>query len=298
MGTGMQLAINTPIVTMIPTVRAGWEAEADPADLVRIAQAADRLGVAYLTCSEHIAITPAAQPAHGTRYYDPLATFGFLAAHTEQLRFLTYAVGLGYHHPLATAKRYGTLDLLSGGRLVLGVGLGDSQAEFDALGLRYDGRGARADDALQALHAVWGHPGPVSYTGEHVAFDGVVVDPAGVSTPPPIWVGGGSPRSFERALRFGTGWMPSFRLKPDELRTMLTTHDRPDDFAVVLSAFPPVDPVGDPAGTRAALEARAELGANAVVVSVAHRSLEEFLDQVEALVTLAPMTPTSAPRQA
>jgi probable F420-dependent oxidoreductase len=284
----MQIALNTPVVTLIPTLHAAWEVDAGPADLAEIARTADRLGFGYLTCSEHVAITPAAQPAHGVRFYDPLATFGFLAAHTTRIRFLTYAVGLGYHHPLAIAKRYGTLDTVSGGRLVLGLGLGDSRAEFDLLGLPYQGRGARADDALRALRTALGARGPIRYAGDHYAFDGVVVDPAGGQSRLPLWIGGGTRRSLVRAVSLGDGWMPSFGLPGDRVAQLLATVERPPGFTLVLPVVPPVDPVRDPAGTRAALAARAALGADVAVVSVVHASLGEFLEQLDALSQLAP----------
>lgn len=291
----MEIALNTPVVTLIPTVHAPWEADAGPADLAEVARTADRLGFGYLTCSEHVAITPSAQPAHGVRYYDPLATFGFLAAHTSRIRFLTYALGLGYHHPLAIAKRYGTLDTISGGRLVLGLGLGDARAEFDLLGVPFSGRGARADDALRALRTALGARGPVSYAGDHYEFDGVVVDPSGVQARLPLWIGGATQRSLERAVTLGDGWIPSFLLPAERVAQMLTALDRPDGFTVVLPVLPAVDPVRDPSGTRAALEARASAGADVALVGIAHTALGEFLEQLDALSRLAPDMLATAP---
>jgi probable F420-dependent oxidoreductase len=283
----MEIALITPIVSLIPRAHAPWEADAGPTELAEIARTADRLGFAYLTCSEHVAITPAAQP-YGGRFYDPLATFGFLAAHTSRIRFLTYALGLGYHHPLAIAKRYGTLDTISGGRVVLGVGLGDARAQFDLLGVPYERRGARADDALRALRAALGTRGPVSYAGDHFAFDGVVVDPSGVQRHLPMWIGGGTQRSLDRAVTLGDGWMPSFRLPADRVAQMLATLDRPEGFTVALPMLPVVDPSRDPSGTRAALEERARLGADVVLVGFPHTSLGHYLEQLDALSRVAP----------
>ena len=111
----MRFGLVTPVVTHHPDHGAPWEQDAGPAELARIAAAADRLGYHHLTCSEHVAIPAAAAAVRGTRYYDPLATFGFLAARTARIRFATHVLVLPYHHPLAVAKRYGTLDRLSGG---------------------------------------------------------------------------------------------------------------------------------------------------------------------------------------
>jgi alkanesulfonate monooxygenase SsuD/methylene tetrahydromethanopterin reductase-like flavin-dependent oxidoreductase (luciferase family) len=95
---------------------------------------------------------PTKAPAwRGSRYWDPLATFGFLPARTEHIRLATSVLVLGYHHPLEIGKRYGTLDLVSGGRLVLGVGVGTLIEEFDLLQAPFDDRGERADDSLRPL---------------------------------------------------------------------------------------------------------------------------------------------------
>jgi probable F420-dependent oxidoreductase len=278
----VEIALNTPVVSLIPVATAPWEATAGPAELVEIAKTADRLGFDYLTCSEHVAITPAEQPGHGTRFYDPLATFGFLAAHTGRIRFLTYAVGLGYHHPLEIAKRYGTLDLISGGRLVLGLGLGADRVEFELLGMPFDGRGERADDALRVLRLALGSRGPISYAGDQFGFAGVVVDPSGLRRPP-MWVAGGTLRSLDRAIALADGWMPAFTLPAERVARMLRSFDRPDGFTVVQPVFPPLDPIGDPDGARAALAARAEAGADVAVVTLAHTSLTHYLEQLDAL---------------
>jgi probable F420-dependent oxidoreductase len=154
-----------------------------------------------------VAIPRAVVPVRGGRYYDPLATFGFLAAQTEHVRFVTHVLVLGYHHPLAVAKRYGTLDRLSGGRLVLGVGVGTLAEEFRLLGARFEGRGEVYEDALRALRAAFGRAEP-RYAGSHYRFDDVVVDPCGVQEAIPIWLGGRTARSLRRALVFGDGWDP------------------------------------------------------------------------------------------
>ena len=140
----LKLSIGTPVVTINPKVHAEWEETASIEDVARIAEAADRLGYQHLTCSEHIALPAAEIARRGSRYWDPLATFGYLAARTSQIRFATSVLVLGYHHPLEIAKRYGTLDQVSNGRLILGVGVGTLEEEFDLLGAPFDQRGARA----------------------------------------------------------------------------------------------------------------------------------------------------------
>src|SRR5262245_49013726 len=167
----MRLALVTPVLTRHPQNDAAWTEEAGPTEIVRIATAADRLGFHHLTCSEHVAIPAGVVAARGARYYDPLATFGYLAAQTTRIRFVTHVLVLGYHHPLAIAKRYGTLDRLSGGRLVLGVGVGTLAEEFQLLGARFEGRGPIYEDALRALRAAFGRREP-EYAGSHHRFGG------------------------------------------------------------------------------------------------------------------------------
>src|SRR3954464_5145888 len=123
-----------PVPTVNPGVHNSWEETASFDAVVEIARAADRLGYHHLTCSEHVAV-PAGEIAarRGSRYYDPLATFGYLAAATTSIRRETRVLVLGYHHPFEIAKRYGTLDTVSGGRLILGLGVGSLEEEFALL---------------------------------------------------------------------------------------------------------------------------------------------------------------------
>ena len=131
------MGLSTPVVVQVPGAASAWERDAGVDDIARIAAVADELGFDHLTCSEHVAVPVDEADARGARYWDPLATLAFLAARTSRIRLVTSVVVLGYHHPLAIAKRYGTLDRLSGGRLVLGVGVGSLAAEFDLLGAHW-----------------------------------------------------------------------------------------------------------------------------------------------------------------
>ena len=203
----LELSVATPVVTMLPGAHAAWEEDASIEEVARIAEAADRLGYHHLTCSEHIGVPAADAPRRGATYWDPLATFGYIAARTEHIRLTTSVLVLGYHHPLEIAKRYGTLDRVSGGRLILGVGVGTLQEEFDLLGAPFEDRGARADDALRALRASLSEEEP-AYDGEHYSFGGLIVDPCAVQEHVPIWVGGRTLRSLRRAVALGDGWCP------------------------------------------------------------------------------------------
>src|SRR3954471_6305388 len=156
----MRIGLSSPVVVQVPGVACGWEATATVDELGHIAHVADELGFAYLTCSEHVAVPNADAATRGGVYWDPLATFGFLAAHTQRIRLATSVLVLGYHHPLEIVKRYGTLDRISNGRLILGVGIGSLREEFELLDAPWEGRAARADDAIAAIRASMSTPTP------------------------------------------------------------------------------------------------------------------------------------------
>ncbi|MFI1196243.1 TIGR03619 family F420-dependent LLM class oxidoreductase [Micromonospora sp. NPDC020750] len=281
----MRFGILTPIVIRQPAEAAPWEATAGVAELSRIAQAADRLGYHHLTCSEHVAIPTAGAESRGSTYWDPLATLGYLAGRTQQIRLATNILVLGYHHPLAIAKSYGTLDQLSDGRVVLGVGVGSLEEEFNLLGAPFAGRGPRADDAIRALRAAWAKAVP-EYAGPHYSFRDLVVDPHGCQPHLPIWVGGRTRRSLRRACELGDGWKP-FGLTFTEIAALLRAVDRPAGFEVILQPRN-LDPLGDPAGARSNVERVIEAGATVINTKFTHHSADHLIEQMVALTELFP----------
>lgn len=274
------MGLATPVVIQVPGAASPWERNATVDDIVRIAAVADELGFDHLTCSEHVAVPADEADGRGATYWDPLATLAFLAAHTSEIRLVTSVVVLGYHHPLAIAKRYGTLDRVSGGRLVLGVGVGSLAKEFDLLDAHWADRGARADDAIRALRASLSATEP-RYHGEYFQFDSMIVDPCAVQPRVPIWVGGRTRRSLRRAVELGDGWMP-FGLRRDDLTRLLADVDLPDGFDVVL-ATRPLDPLDNPELAADQLRKLGELGATAVSCSVSATSADHYCDQLAAL---------------
>ncbi len=282
----MRIGLSTPLVMQLPGVSSSWERSATVADLARVAHTADELGFDHLTCAEHVAVPVDEAGQRGLTYWDPLSTFGFLAAHTSRIRLTTSVIVLGYHHPLEIAKRFGTLDLLSGGRLVLGVGVGSLAEEFDLLGAAFDGRGERADDAIRALRASLSTTRP-SYQGTHYRFDGFAVEPCAVQEKVPIWVGGRTLRSLRRAVTLADGWIP-FGLSTTDLAAMLARVDVPAGFETVLPAGP-LDPIADPRRTTQRLTALRDVGATAITVTVSAASADHYCDQLAALRDLADM---------
>ena len=280
----MKIGIATPVVTNVGGAALGWERDATIEDIGRIAEAADRLGYHHLTCSEHIGIPASEAGRRGARYWDPLATLGYIAARTDRIRLATMTLVLGYHHPLEIVKRYGTLDHVSKGRVILGVGVGSLREEFDLLGVPFSDRGARGDDALRALRVALPSNEP-AYDGEFYSFGGLTVDPCALQRHMPIWIGGRTKRSLRRALTLADGWCP-FAVSVDTAAEWLSTRDVPADFEVVLPAEKPLDPVGDPEGTRETLEKMESAGTTTVFAYFVHDSLEHYLEQIQALAEL------------
>jgi probable F420-dependent oxidoreductase len=288
----MQLGIVTPVFTRVPGTHSSWEADAGIEDAARIAMKADELGYHHVTCSEHIGIPTEVAKVRGFTYWDPLSTFGYFSAVTSRLRFVTFVLVLGYHHPMELVKRYGTLDRVSNGRLILGVGVGSLKEEFDLIGAQFDDRGARGDDAIRALKASFGKEMP-EYHGEYYDYEGFVVEPHSIQTDMPIWIGGRTYRSLRRAVELGDGWVP-FGLPVHEMEAMLDrarasegwdARDRPLEIALQTSIL---DPIGDPGGTRGRLERMESIGTTVVETRVKNDSLEECLDQLAALRELWP----------
>jgi probable F420-dependent oxidoreductase len=289
-GKPLPAGLLTPVVTMLPAAHASWEGEGTIADIAAIAVAADRLHYDHLTCSEHVVVPTDVAPARGGRYWDPLATFGYLSAVTERIRLATAVLVLGYHHPLAIAKRYGTLDQISGGRLVLGLGVGSLAEEFELLGVPFDDRGHRADDAIAALRASLSVRLP-SYDGPYYRYREIVLDPCarpGV----PFWIGGRTGRSLRRAVRLADGWCP-FGLRATEVAALLeAARDTPEwasrerPLEVVLQNGRPFDPAADPDGVSHAVDRLVEAGATGLQLRLVHHSPAHYIEQLEAFARL------------
>lgn len=281
----MYIGITSPVVIGHPATRAEWERDAGIIELARVAETADSLGFHHLTCSEHVAVPTDVAAERGGVYWDPLATFGYLAARTSRIRFNTRVLVLGYHHPLEIAKRYGTLDAVSGGRLVLGLGVGSLEEEFDLLGAPFADRGARADEALTALRACMSTPTP-EFHGAYYDFADVHVEPCAIQPRVPFWIGGRTPRSLRRATTLGDGWLP-FGLTLEQTETMLQKAELPRGFEVVLSPSRSLDPLGSRDRTLRALDRRRQAGATIVSTAVSATGVEHYCDQLHALRDLA-----------
>jgi len=181
---------------------------ASPDSLAGWTQLAETLGYHFVMISDHVAMTPDVVARYPAPFYDPFVTLAWLARLTRRVELGTTVVILPYRHPLLTARLAANVDQLSGGRFILGVGVGWARQEFAALGLPFERRGAMSDDYLAAIKTAWTSD-PASHAGPFVTFRDVRTGPPPVRAPhPPIWVGGASDAALRRAVRFGDAWHP------------------------------------------------------------------------------------------
>ena len=234
--------------------------------------------------------------AMGARWCEGVTAIAFLAGATHHIRVYNSVLVLPYRDPVLVAKQLATLDLMSGGRAILGVGIGHLEKEFEVLGVSRADRAAIADEYLLAIDALWSQDVP-SFDGRFASFDGIVFEPKPRRVP--VWIGGTSPAAIARAARSGDGWVP-WKVTTDELPALLEElrrqpgyDDRP--FEVVM----PMMVIQREEGTQrvlgetvipdgrdewlAAVEANDRSGATVTSVNVGNtRSVEEYLDKLAA----------------
>jgi probable F420-dependent oxidoreductase len=203
---GMQL----PIQSQSSLYVSEWEKTASIDDFARIAVGADEAGCFYLGVCDHTAIPDRLVDAMGATWYDTIATLGWLAGITKSTRLLSHVFILSQRHPLRAAKELSTLDHLSNGRLIAGIGAGHVNEEFDLLSGPdgYIDRGRDTDEALSALTKCLVDESP-NHEGSRWQFSGMHLAPRPVQSPrPPLWIGGSTPPALRRTAAYGDGWLP------------------------------------------------------------------------------------------
>ena len=183
---------------------------AAPETAAKVARAAEAAGFESVWTGEHVVLPdPQVPPSPAPPQHpmlDPAVALAFLAAHTDRVRLATGIIILPQRNPVVLAKEMASVDVLSQGRLILGLGAGYLKPEFAAVGARFDDRGARTDEYIDAIRALWTEPQP-SFAGRTVSFRGIDAQPRPVQKPhPPIVVGGTSPAALRRAVLRGNGW--------------------------------------------------------------------------------------------
>jgi probable F420-dependent oxidoreductase len=262
--------------------------KAGPEAIRRAAVQAEELGFADVWVSEHIIVPKGAPYPPSALFYDPVLTLTWAAAHTRRVGLGTSVLVLPMRHPLPLAKELATLQNLSGGRLILGAGVGWMAAEFAALGAPFRERGRRMDEGIALMRAVWSDD-PVSFPTRYIpsAVEDMRMLPK-PEKPIPIWIGGSSEPALERAVRYD-GWHGS-RLAPEEAAPIVgrLRERRPEpEFAISLRCGWD----GKDAGALAArLAAYRVAGVGHVLVEPFERALEDWLAAVERVARAAALT--------
>lgn len=159
--------------------------------------------------NDHIIVDTSPRSTAWANTYDPFIALSFIAAHTTRIPIGTSVLIMPYRNPIATAKMMATLDQMSGGRVIAGIGVGWSETEYNALGVPFHERGARTNEYLRIWQACWG-PDEVSFEGKFFSFTNMRINPKPLQQPhPPIWVGGSSGAALRRAAEFAQVWQPT-----------------------------------------------------------------------------------------
>jgi probable F420-dependent oxidoreductase len=295
---GMQLPIQAQSTVFVEE----WERDCGPDELARLARKADRSGFFYVAVCDHVAIPEHLAPAMGTTWYDTIATLGFLAAETDQIRLMSHVWIMGYRHPLQSAKSFATLDHLSKGRIIIGVGAGHVEKEFTMLGAEFEHRGGVLDESIDALVAALTDEFPVHH-GARWDFEGLGIAPRPIQRPrPPIWIGGSSPAAQRRAGRKGDGWLPQGTPRaqmPEQIAAVRRARadagiDDPIDIGTISEFFyvgdPPFDVgkhaiTGSPERIAESLVEFKEMGVTHAQVRFRSRSVDELEEQIGAFAS-------------
>ncbi len=198
----MKFTMDIPVGVITP-------GEFQTADAVKaMALALENAGVDACYVTDHPAPSAEWLHANGHDAIDPFVALSYVAANTAKLMLHTNILVMAYRNPFLTAKAAASLQVLSGGRLILGAGAGYQKVEFDALGVDFHKRGKLFDEAIETIHLAW-NGGIVVKEG--MGFNAAGNEPRPAPSPkPPIWIGGGSPAAVKRAARSGDGWSPFF----------------------------------------------------------------------------------------
>jgi probable F420-dependent oxidoreductase len=292
---GMQLQVQAKSKTFVED----WEADAGADELRQMVQRADANGFFYVAVCDHLAVTKPMDAHMQTTWYETVATLGWIAALTTNVRIMSHVYVLSYRHPLHTAKSFMTLDELSGGRAILGVGAGHLQGEFELLGLDYEARGKVTDAAIDVIRAAFTDEYPdvdTPYWG-HIHDGGLAPRPR--QHPLPIWVGGSSKPALRRAAERGDGWLPQGTPRADmpaQIAFLLehrkrTLGDAPIDLGTITEFLYVGDPgwdvgeqtlSGKPDYLAERLNEFAGMGVSHLQIRFRNRSLQELLDQMDA----------------
>jgi len=305
----LMYGIQLPIQTLTRTLREAWEETGTVADLVRVARAAEAAGFGFVGVCDHVALPPVEYTKHMTpTWFDPVATLGYLAAATSTVRLLSVVYIAAYRHPLVGAKSFMTLDHLSDGRVIVGVGAGHVESEFEALGLDFSTRGARLNESIDAMRAAF-RDTYSEFSGRFYNYGQVGLAPRPVQASMPIWIGGSSRAALRRVAERGDGWIPQGTPREQMRASIDTIRARADEVrpgaALDLGFMPGMVYVGEPdwdvgqscitgpaEKIAESLRDAHDLGCSVLHLRFRSRTLDELCDQLAAFgAEVAPLLP-------
>jgi probable F420-dependent oxidoreductase len=263
---------------------------------VAMAQAAEQAGFESLWCPEHVVVavgddvTPYSGSPDGKmdRLWrrggipDPLVWLAYVASQTSTLRLGTNVVILPEHQPVVFAKSAATLDSLTGGRVMLGIGVGELPEEYAAVGMEFTNRGRRMDESIEAMRALWSEE-VASYEGRYVRFGNVRCDPKPPGRSIPLHIGGASPAAVRRAARYGDGYFPWVAPGLDLHETLAAVIRGVRGEAEALGRDPAsIEMTVGGARTVAEAEKLAELGVDRLVIALRAKSSDDVRRELDA----------------
>ncbi len=258
----------------------------DPSTVVEFGVRAEELGLDSVWVNHHVInVGYIADRLEDRPYYDALTVLSWVGAKTERVRLGTCIVILPQRNPVVLAKELATIDRLSGGRLIAGLGVGSLPEENEILGVDYDDRGARSDEFIEVVRALWA-PGAASFDGTHYQLDGVMASPKPSQDLLEMWIGGSGAPARARAARFGHGWHPMCSVgglakRMPKLISALEANRRARSDIIVA---PRIDVTQVP--DRAAVQAWADAGADQLIIGTGTADPAKIAAALELVGTL------------
>lgn len=255
--------------------------------MTRAARLAEELGYADVWVSDHLVVPSGAQYPPSAYVYEPLTALAWVAAATKRVGLGTTVLVLPMRNPIHVAKSIATIDLMSGGRFILGTAAGWLKAEFDAIGVPFDERGLRTDEAIEIIRHVW--------TNDHMTIDfpihGIHMESIRAQPQPtrriPIWIGGHADIALRRAITVGDGWHGAF-LSPDETKPRVDKlragRPEPEYEISMRTRWDPLEDDNDL--ILAEIDHYREVGVTHLVPEPRQRTVDKYLESIEAMATL------------